>query len=317
MTPATKAGASNAAKRAPVRGRATPVARATRAGSARTAKTSQAAVKTTTRTAKSAPTKVAGRASATTARAPRRATAGTVGRAGARSAERAGAKTTKAVRKTASKETVKSAVTSIARTSKEPKEPKGTERKGGEPAASPRAAKAAKSPVAANSAAAKPAAKPAPKPAAKIPRPAAAPSAPAKKRGPRRAAPAGPYAHDEKFLLEQRQLLEEERKVHQSQASDLKAEADSLAQEREPGDVQFDEESGEGGTVTVDRERDLALSAQALAAVEEIDAALARIENRTYGACERCLHPIPKPRLKALPFARLCVACKSGGLSRR
>jgi DnaK suppressor protein len=244
-----------------------------------------------------------------------------VGRAGARSAERAGAKTTKAVRKTASKETVKSAVTSIARTSKEPKEPKGTERKGGEPAASPRAAKAAKSPVAANSAAAKPApkpaAKPAPKPAAKIPRPAAAPSAPAKKRGPRRAAPAGPYAHDEKFLLEQRQLLEEERKVHQSQASDLKAEADSLAQEREPGDVQFDEESGEGGTVTVDRERDLALSAQALAAVEEIDAALARIENRTYGACERCLHPIPKPRLKALPFARLCVACKSGGLSRR
>ena len=309
MTPATKAGASNAAKRAPVRGRATPVARATRAGSARTAKTSQAAVKTTTRTAKSAPTKVAGRASATTARAPRRATAGTVGRAGARSAERAGAKTTKAVRKTASKETVKSAVTSIARTSKEPKEPKGTERKGGEPAASPRAAKAAKSPVAANSAAAKP--------AAKIPRPAAAPSAPAKKRGPRRAAPAGPYAHDEKFLLEQRQLLEEERKVHQSQASDLKAEADSLAQEREPGDVQFDEESGEGGTVTVDRERDLALSAQALAAVEEIDAALARIENRTYGACERCLHPIPKPRLKALPFARLCVACKSGGLSRR
>ena len=313
MTPATKAGASNAAKRAPVRGRATPVARATRAGSARTAKTSQAAVKITTRTAKSAPTKVAGRASATTARAPRRATAGTVGRAGARSAERAGAKTTKAVRKTASKETVKSAVTSIARTSKEPKEPKGTERKGGEPAASPRAAKAAKSPVAANSAAAKPA----PKPAAKIPRPAAAPSAPAKKRGPRRAAPAGPYAHDEKFLLEQRQLLEEERKVHQSQASDLKAEADSLAQEREPGDVQFDEESGEGGTVTVDRERDLALSAQALAAVEEIDAALARIENRTYGACERCLHPIPKPRLKALPFARLCVACKSGGLSRR
>ncbi len=317
MTPATKAGASNAAKRAPVRGRATPVARATRAGSARTAKTSQAAVKTTTRTAKSAPTKVAGRASATTARAPRRATAGTVGRAGARSAERAGAKTTKAVRKTASKETVKSAVTSIARTSKEPKEPKGTERKGGEPAASPRAAKAAKSPVAANSAAAKPAPKPAAKPAAKIPRPAAAPSAPAKKRGPRRAAPAGPYAHDEKFLLEQRQLLEEERKVHQSQASDLKAEADSLAQEREPGDVQFDEESGEGGTVTVDRERDLALSAQALAAVEEIDAALARIENRTYGACERCLHPIPKPRLKALPFARLCVACKSGGLSRR
>ncbi len=81
--------------------------------------------------------------------------------------------------------------------------------------------------------------------------------------------------------------------------------------------MQFDEESGEGGTVTVDRERDLALSAQALAAVEEIDAALAKISRRSYGACERCHQAIPKARLRALPFARLCVSCKSGGLSRR
>jgi DnaK suppressor protein len=132
-----------------------------------------------------------------------------------------------------------------------------------------------------------------------------------------KATSAGPYAEDAKFLAEQRQLLESERDVYMVQASDLKAEADSLAQEREPGDVQFDEESGEGGTVTVDRERDLALSAQALAAVAEIDAALAKIASGTYGACERCGEPIPKARLKALPYARLCVACKSGGLSRR
>ena len=127
----------------------------------------------------------------------------------------------------------------------------------------------------------------------------------------------GPYANDEKFLAEQRHLLESERAVYLTQASDLKAEADSLAQEREPGDVQFDEESGEGGTVTVDRERDLALSAQALAAVEEIDAALARIADGTYGACERCGQPIAEARLEALPYAALCVACKSGGLSSR
>jgi DnaK suppressor protein len=128
---------------------------------------------------------------------------------------------------------------------------------------------------------------------------------------------AGPYATDAKFLQEQRRLLEHERSVYQGQAADLKAEADSLAQEREPGDVQFDEESGEGGTVAVDRERDLALSAQALAAVEEIDASIERIDDATYGACEKCHQPIPKPRLKALPYARLCVACKSGGLTRR
>jgi len=126
-----------------------------------------------------------------------------------------------------------------------------------------------------------------------------------------------PYASDTKFLTEQRELLQAERSVYEGQALSLRAEADSLALEREPGDVQFDEESGEGGTVTVDRERNLALSVQATLSVEEIDDALRKIERTTYGACERCHQPIPKARLRALPFARLCVACKSGGLSRR
>jgi RNA polymerase-binding transcription factor DksA len=127
----------------------------------------------------------------------------------------------------------------------------------------------------------------------------------------------GPYAKDTKFLDEVRELLHADRAIYQEQATSLRAEADSLALEREPGDVQFDEESGEGGTVTVDRERNLALSGQALLAVEEIDDALRRIDDKTYGYCERCFQPIPKPRLRALPYARLCVACKSGGLSRR
>ena len=81
----------------------------------------------------------------------------------------------------------------------------------------------------------------------------------------------GPYAKDLKFLEEIEELLLEERAIYQEQATSLRAEADSLALEREPGDVQFDEESGEGGTVTVDRERNLALSGQAALAVEEID----------------------------------------------
>jgi RNA polymerase-binding transcription factor DksA len=127
----------------------------------------------------------------------------------------------------------------------------------------------------------------------------------------------GPYAKDVKFLDEVRELLVADRAIYQEQATSLRAEADSLALEREPGDVQFDEESGEGGTVTVDRERNLALSGQATIAVEEIDDALKRIDDKTYGYCERCFQPIPKPRLRALPYARLCVACKSGGLSRR
>jgi DnaK suppressor protein len=153
--------------------------------------------------------------------------------------------------------------------------------------------------------------------ATKAPAKAPAKKAAPEKRVTRARAPIGPYAAEPKFLEEQRLILISEGAVYREQAQSLKAEADSLAQEREPGDVQFDEESGEGGTVTVDRERDLALSAQASAAVEEIEEALVRITKKTYGACERCHQPILKARLRALPYARLCVACKSGGLSRR
>ncbi len=125
------------------------------------------------------------------------------------------------------------------------------------------------------------------------------------------------YGGDAAFLAQQREALLAERATYLEQARSLRAEAESLVLEMEPGDVQFDDESGEGGTTTVDRERDLALSNQALAAVEEIDAALDKIEHGRYGVCEGCGELIPQPRLEALPYARLCIACKSGGLSRR
>ena len=38
--------------------------------------------------------------------------------------------------------------------------------------------------------------------------------------------------------------------------------------------------------------------------------ALQRIDDGTYGECQRCGNPIPKVRLDAIPFARLCVTCE-------
>jgi len=121
----------------------------------------------------------------------------------------------------------------------------------------------------------------------------------------------------DKFLLGQVEALSSERVTYTRQAASLRAEADLLVAEREPGDVQFDEESGEGDTLAVERERDLALSAQASAAVEEIDIALAKIKDGTYGVCEQCHNIIPKERLRALPYAALCVQCKSAGFTSR
>ena len=119
------------------------------------------------------------------------------------------------------------------------------------------------------------------------------------------------------FLEHQVELLRAERDNYLHQAEELRAQAEALALEHEPGDVQFDEEGGEGGTANVDRELDLHLSAQAQAAIEEIDLALAKIAAGTYGRCESCGSEIPSARLEALPHARLCVSCKSGGLTAR
>ncbi|MGI9621652.1 MAG: TraR/DksA family transcriptional regulator, partial [Acidimicrobiales bacterium] len=111
---------------------------------------------------------------------------------------------------------------------------------------------------------------------------AAAKKTTAAKKGTTRSGSGPKSPFDKKFLDEMKQALLDERSRYVHSAESLKAEADSLVEGREPGDVQFDEESGEGDTLAVERERDLALSAHARQAVEEIDAALARLKSGTY-----------------------------------
>ena len=85
----------------------------------------------------------------------------------------------------------------------------------------------------------------------------------------------------------------------------------------DPGDVQFDDESGEGDSLVVERERDLALSAQARQMISDIDAALARLRDGTYGFSIHSGRPIPKDRLRAIPWATELVEEKVGGLGTR
>jgi RNA polymerase-binding transcription factor DksA len=164
------------------------------------------------------------------------------------------------------------------------------------------------------------------KPAAKkvAPKKAATKTSPKKAQASKRSGSKPPVkktpvkpAFDKKFLDEMRKSLIEERSRYVHSAETLKAEADAMVESREPGDVQFDEESGEGDTLAVERERDLALSAQARAAVDEIDAALARLDDGTYGICVGSGKPIPKERLRAIPWATERVEYKAGGFGLR
>ena len=123
-----------------------------------------------------------------------------------------------------------------------------------------------------------------------------------------------PSDFDEKFLAVQKALLLEERVSLVGQADRLEGEAASLMEDLDPGDVQFDEESGEGDSLSAERDRDLALSAQARQMVADIDAALLRIADKSYGYSLISGQPIPKERLEALPWATELVQEKVGGL---
>ena len=143
--------------------------------------------------------------------------------------------------------------------------------------------------------------------------------APKAKSGSRtsKAKPGSKPRFDAKFLDDMRRKLLKERAKYLHSAEEYQAEAESLLATREPGDVQFDEEGGEGTTVAVERERDLALSSQARHTVSQIDAALERIDNGTYGYCITSGAPIPIARLRAIPWAAERVEVKAGGLGRR
>ncbi len=135
--------------------------------------------------------------------------------------------------------------------------------------------------------------------------------APAKKAAPRRKSPKPRFG--DAFLEKQRQALLAERRRYTEHAERYEAEAEQLVSEREPGDVQFDEESGEGDSIAVERDRALQISAREREEIAEIDAALARIEDGTYGICVVSGKPIPKERLEAIPHASMRVEVKSSG----
>ena len=61
---------------------------------------------------------------------------------------------------------------------------------------------------------------------------------------------------------------------------------------------------------TYDREFSLGLASNERQSLYELDDALKRIEEGTFGVCEECKSSIAKNRLKAVPFARLCVKCQ-------
>jgi DnaK suppressor protein len=74
--------------------------------------------------------------------------------------------------------------------------------------------------------------------------------------------------------------------------------------------VSVNEGFADSAQATAERSQMLSIVEQLQEHHGEVEAALRRIEEGTYGKCERCGETIPVERLEALPTARLCVSCK-------
>jgi DnaK suppressor protein len=77
------------------------------------------------------------------------------------------------------------------------------------------------------------------------------------------------------------------------------------------GSLTFDDGFADSGQVTAERGEVDAVAGSLLETLQEIDDALRKLNEGTYGSCESCASPIADPRLEAMPAARLCITCAS------
>jgi DnaK suppressor protein len=82
------------------------------------------------------------------------------------------------------------------------------------------------------------------------------------------------------------------------------------------GNVSFGKRIGDGTTEAVERINTTAAARSLAASVAEVDRALAKLDEGTYGRCDDCGRPIPEERLEAVPWTSLCVECRSRGHKR-
>ncbi|MEU8212544.1 TraR/DksA C4-type zinc finger protein [Micromonospora sp. NPDC049044] len=107
-----------------------------------------------------------------------------------------------------------------------------------------------------------------------------------------------------------RQELLRLREQTEAQATALNGDLRSLFEASRSSNAD-DEHDPEGSTIAFERAQLSAVLDAARRRLAELDVALRRVDDGSYGVCERCGGPIPAERLTARPSARTCVACAS------
>ena len=98
-----------------------------------------------------------------------------------------------------------------------------------------------------------------------------------------------------------------------SRRDQLAAELERLTEPPAEGAaVAFGKRVGDGTSEAVERLATTAMARSLTSSLADIDRALAKIEDGTYGLCDRCGNEITDARLEGLPATTLCVNCASG-----
>ena len=110
-----------------------------------------------------------------------------------------------------------------------------------------------------------------------------------------------------KELDDLRARLQEERTHLEAQLVSIVEGSFAATQSDLSGDVGLDDESADAGTATFEREKDLSIEQNVRDLLQKSERALKRMDEGTYGTCDRCGKPIEKARIQALPYVDLCI----------
>ncbi len=109
-----------------------------------------------------------------------------------------------------------------------------------------------------------------------------------------------------------KKLLETLRKKIVGDLNHLEGDSLNLSQRDASGDLSgYSLHMADMATDSFDREFNLGLAFTEQQILNQIDDSLRRIEEGTFGVCEKCSKPISQKRLLALPYTRLCIKCQS------
>ena len=75
------------------------------------------------------------------------------------------------------------------------------------------------------------------------------------------------------------------------------------------GGISFGKRVGEGTSIAIERFTDVAVHGQLVQQLAAVEAAIGRLDDGSYGVCERCGTRIPEERMEVVPWAATCVVC--------